>query len=151
MLSIITKYASSNISSSWICSMPLSELRTLSCLLLDILSVFSNLWESGGDETGDTGADTDIPVPGAELYAKAGWSPKKDMSNICCFFSVRYISAISPSSSIKCSISSLTCYYFITKLTIIESETQIWDLVQALFPFFFFRKLSKSIPNFRHC
>ena len=59
---------------SWICSVAvLSELFTLSCLLLHKLKAFSSFRDSVGDETGDTGAEAD--APGA-----AGLYPNKDCS-----------------------------------------------------------------------
>lgn len=59
VLSITTKYASSNISSSSMLSVVLSELLMLSCRLLAMLKLFSSLLDSRGEETGDTGAETD--------------------------------------------------------------------------------------------
>jgi hypothetical protein len=61
-----TKYASNNISSSSIFSVLLSLLLMLSCRLLAMLKLFSSLLESGGDETGVTGAEIDAPSP--DLY-----------------------------------------------------------------------------------
>jgi hypothetical protein len=76
VLSMTTKYASSSISSSWICSVSvLSELFTLSCLLLQRLKAFSSFRDSVGDDTGDTGAETDAPSPAA-----AGLYPNRDCS-----------------------------------------------------------------------
>lgn len=59
VLSMTTKYASSNISSSSTLSVVLSELLMLSCLLLAMLKLFSSFRVSGGEETGDTGAEID--------------------------------------------------------------------------------------------
>jgi hypothetical protein len=61
VLSMTTKYASSNISSSSIFSVALSVLFILSCRLLAILRLFSSFRESGSDETGETGAEIDVP------------------------------------------------------------------------------------------
>jgi len=86
----------------------LSELLKLLCLLLAKLNSFSSLRDAGGVETGETGAERDALNPLWLLPIPWRSSSFNIDSSILIFFSVRYISAISPSSSISCSISSLT-------------------------------------------
>ena len=109
VLSLTMKYASSNISS---CSMfsPASDiLIKLPCLLklTILLKALCNFWDPlVDDSTGETGADfeTSRVPPEVCVCIQTSLRPASDL----CFFSVRYISAMSPSSSMRCSISSRT-------------------------------------------
>uniref|UniRef100_A0A7C8ZDN7 Uncharacterized protein n=1 Tax=Opuntia streptacantha TaxID=393608 RepID=A0A7C8ZDN7_OPUST len=96
-------------------SLSLDELEKLVCLLdLPILlKAFRNfrapfvVATCETEVTGETGADFDNPFAPAEATFSTSESLDAEPS-ILSFFSVKYISAISPSSSIRCSISSRT-------------------------------------------
>lgn len=106
--SITTKYASSNISSSSTCLPLLYELLELSCLLkLTRLLTHALSGRPTLEHVGETGADLETTLMDEELLHSR--SVDKQASNLS-FFKVRYISAMSPSSSISCSISSRTWY-----------------------------------------